>query len=483
MNLDISKSTNPDPIVAKFLENVDPSSKNYFTLPRPTMFQIIKTYNVSQPKISQKSHSSSRLLKLTLQEAGGAKICAIEYEFLGNKLNIDTPSGSKIELRGRILYLNGYLLLMNDNFRFLGGRVKELYQNWWQQRQYEEMNAISDTGSRVISKAPMWVPFQGSKNARQKKEEIEKLGQKKTREVDEGLGDEDEEFKKERDEILAEVKTKKKIFVRLNVGGGGGDDSYRDDRQRNNTENSQNKEISQNIQISHQASRGGGRGRSRGGRGRGKGRGKRGENDGDNFDDSDKYTLKPNSGGSSIAGALFGTFADLKISEPKKQETFASDQMSHSAHQSNYNYSHGRENNRSHRGGNRGDSGSRGHSGNRGGNGNRGASTHRGSNRNNYNNETPSNNYRNKPDTRNSNFNGQNYDTSQNQNYNSQNNYSHQSFGNNSQDARINPPEPSYSNNSRGNSRGRGQPRGGRGGRGGNSRGSRGRGRGRGRGY
>ena len=39
---------------------------------------------------------------------------------------------------------------------------------------------MSDTGTRVISKAPGWVPFQGSKNAKAKQDEINRLGQKRT---------------------------------------------------------------------------------------------------------------------------------------------------------------------------------------------------------------------------------------------------------------------------------------------------------------
>ena len=101
LNTDISKDPNPDPVIANFLKNA--SSGSYFEISRPITVQILKVYNVGQPKINQKSHGS-RLLRFSMQEAGGAKINAIEYEYLGAKLSLDTASGVKVELKGKILY-------------------------------------------------------------------------------------------------------------------------------------------------------------------------------------------------------------------------------------------------------------------------------------------------------------------------------------------------------------------------------------------
>ena len=110
LNLDISKTENPDPVIKNFLESPDTpkdGQKCFLTLRKPVYLQIVKIYNISQPKISQKSHGT-RLLRIIFQEAGGAKISGIEFEHLGSKLSIDTPSGTKVELRGSMLYLNNY---------------------------------------------------------------------------------------------------------------------------------------------------------------------------------------------------------------------------------------------------------------------------------------------------------------------------------------------------------------------------------------
>ena len=81
------------------------------------LVQVVKSYNVAQPKINQ-HYSMPRLLKLTLSTSDGEKFTAFEFFPIFNKSTV-TP-GSKLELKGRIEIVSGNLLLSPTNARFLG---------------------------------------------------------------------------------------------------------------------------------------------------------------------------------------------------------------------------------------------------------------------------------------------------------------------------------------------------------------------------
>ena len=327
-------------------------------LNKPEMVQLTKISNVGQPKINQKSTNlNNRMLKLSLITENGIKVNAIEFDFLGKQLSVNnTPLGAKLQLSNKINYCNGLLFLTSKNCKYLGGQVKNLYENWLANKKYEEFNEIDESGTaqKSISGAPKWKPFgrNDHKNAKNTKKEIEELSKKRTHnnasdsKNDQKDGDKAAESEDEiKNKLIASAALlEPKKFVRLGNSsqndGSGGDTSS-----------------TANINIAHQT-RGGGR--QRGGRGRGRGRGR--ERDGAG-DDERKYMVSQNDRdyyNDSIASTLIDKMPGLNLNAPSDLNQNIRDQSFNRSREARDNFSGGRGRGGGNRGGR--DNGRGGHS-------------------------------------------------------------------------------------------------------------------------
>ncbi|CAN8006328.1 unnamed protein product, partial [Ixodes hexagonus] len=124
------------------------------TMTGPVVVQIQKVRNVSAPKSNPESDHSQSLLRLHLTD--GTSYCsAIQWGKWSN-ISLSTPPGSKILLKNEpIPVVNGFLLLAERDFKFLGGNVSHLIEKW-------ELAKNLSHHKRIIGEegaAPPWVPF------------------------------------------------------------------------------------------------------------------------------------------------------------------------------------------------------------------------------------------------------------------------------------------------------------------------------------
>lgn len=124
------------------------------TMTGPVVVQIQKVRNVSAPKSNQESDHSECLLRLHLTD--GTSYCsAIQWGKWSN-ISLSTPPGSKVLLKNEpIPVVNGFLLLAERHFRFLGGNVPHLIEKW-------EVAKNLSHHKRIVGEegaAPPWVPF------------------------------------------------------------------------------------------------------------------------------------------------------------------------------------------------------------------------------------------------------------------------------------------------------------------------------------
>ena len=160
--------------------------------------------------------------------------------------------------------------------------MPELYKAWLLNKQYEEMNIVSDTGGRMTTNAPRWEPF--DKKASDKGQSIKNLAQKRVVTNDDKEENEPDEFQLQRLEMLETVESEKKVFASLKESGNGDNQS------------------GPNIKVAHQT-RGGGRPkRERGGRQR-----REREN-------NDSQYMASNAG-SSMAAALVDALPGLSLED------------------------------------------------------------------------------------------------------------------------------------------------------------------------
>lgn len=323
LNIDFAKQKNQSSDrseLDKFLEQTD---KKTLKLKNPEVIQIVKILNAGAAKINQKSTNlNSRLLKISLITKFGSKFTAIEYEFLGKNLSTyNTAPGTKIELSGEISVCNNILFLKSHNFKFLGGKVDSLYDNWLANKQYEEFNAIGDTGAKVTSLAPKWKPFNVYKSNNYKanqnlEQDIKKMSKIKveggTQDQNSGNKLTEEEEKARLEEVAKNKAIEGKKYVRLNDPGQGDHGNSRNSVSKSGA----NSEMPE-IKIAHQT-RGGGRPkRGRGGRGRGRGRG--GNEDGITDADSRSFMVKSTDHSfvnNTLADSILDKLPGLNVSAP-----------------------------------------------------------------------------------------------------------------------------------------------------------------------
>ncbi|EEC04826.1 conserved hypothetical protein [Ixodes scapularis] len=183
------------------------------TMTGPVVVQIQKVRNVSAPKSNPEADHSQCLLRLHLTD--GTSYCsAIQWGKWSN-ISLSTPPGSKILLKNEpIPVVNGFLLLAERDFKFLGGNVSHLIEKW-------ELAKNLSHHKRIVGEegaAPPWVPFGhkidagGLKNMKGKRNfKSMDLCQKDTKP--------NESFEKHRQLTIAEISRSKEGKVKVFGGG------------------------------------------------------------------------------------------------------------------------------------------------------------------------------------------------------------------------------------------------------------------------
>uniref|UniRef100_V5IHC2 Putative tudor domain protein n=1 Tax=Ixodes ricinus TaxID=34613 RepID=V5IHC2_IXORI len=181
------------------------------TMTGPVVVQIQKVRNVSAPKSNPEADHSQCLLRLHLTD--GTSYCsAIQWGKWSN-ISLSTPPGSKILLKNEpIPVVNGFLLLAERDFKFLGGNVSHLIEKW-------ELAKNLSHHKRIVGEegaAPPWVPFGhkidagGLKNMKGNFKSMD-LCQKDTKP--------NESFEKHRQLTIAEISRSKEGKVKVFGGG------------------------------------------------------------------------------------------------------------------------------------------------------------------------------------------------------------------------------------------------------------------------
>lgn len=120
----------------------------------PVVVQIQKVRNVSAPKSNPESESAPKLLRVQLTD--GTSYCSgLQWE-KWHSISLSTPPGSKILLKSDPIPIsNGFLLLSEKHFKFLGGRVPHLIEKWQVAKNLSQHNRVPQQEGC----APPWVPF------------------------------------------------------------------------------------------------------------------------------------------------------------------------------------------------------------------------------------------------------------------------------------------------------------------------------------
>uniref|UniRef100_A0A1B6DJ63 Tudor domain-containing protein 3 n=1 Tax=Clastoptera arizonana TaxID=38151 RepID=A0A1B6DJ63_9HEMI len=125
------------------------------SIPSNVIVQIQKISNISAPKANEESRAAPRFLKLLLTD--GHIVChAVELESIDN-LSINTPPGTKLLLKGKDIFAEFGIVLLNPScVNILGGRVPVLIEKWEVNRRLAKhtRGRIGEEGG-----PPPWIPF------------------------------------------------------------------------------------------------------------------------------------------------------------------------------------------------------------------------------------------------------------------------------------------------------------------------------------
>lgn len=117
----------------------------------PLVLQIVKTRNVSYPKVSDYSYTEG-LIKTQLTD-GHTNVFALQFDPIPD-LNTETPPGTKVCLSDAIRIENGMLIINSRTCSVLGGNVNLLVEKW-----NVEKNFALKSNRNTDSAAPKWIPF------------------------------------------------------------------------------------------------------------------------------------------------------------------------------------------------------------------------------------------------------------------------------------------------------------------------------------
>uniref|UniRef100_A0A0A9W9G3 Tudor domain-containing protein 3 n=1 Tax=Lygus hesperus TaxID=30085 RepID=A0A0A9W9G3_LYGHE len=177
------------------------------TVNGPIVVQIQKIRNISAPKANEESQTANRMLKLLLTD-GSQVVPAIEMTKLSS-ISLNTPPGTKLRLKGEIIFSCGILQLNSDQVEMMGGTVTNLVDKWTVNR---ELSKHTRGRYGVEGGPPPWIPF-GEKMA------PTNLTDKNFKSLDDGSKEnkDNDEFEAQRRDAIAEAGKgcTKKVF-----GGG-----------------------------------------------------------------------------------------------------------------------------------------------------------------------------------------------------------------------------------------------------------------------
>ncbi|BES98955.1 DUF1767 [Nesidiocoris tenuis] len=173
----------------------------------PIVVQVVKIRNISAPKANEESQAAPRMLKLILTD-GTQVLPAIEITPISH-VNLNTPPGTKLLLKGEIILSCGFLQLNTDQVQMLGGIVTNLVEKWTVSR-----NLAKHTRGRygIEGGPPPWIPF-GEKMG------PTNLTDKNFKSLDDGSKEnkDNDEFEAQRRDAIAEAG---KTVVKKVFGGG-----------------------------------------------------------------------------------------------------------------------------------------------------------------------------------------------------------------------------------------------------------------------
>ncbi|KAH8371801.1 hypothetical protein KR093_008841, partial [Drosophila rubida] len=182
------------------------------TLGGRIVLQVQKVRNIAAPKSNEESKAAPRLLQLELSD-GQQTLQALELEPVPS-LSLNVAPGTKIFFKAEKLQLmHGFLLLRQNEFQLLGGRVDALYEKWEFAR---TMLKYARSGRPLTGSTapPPWVAFGKSINAnddRNFKSLVPAADKDKP-------SKEHDEFNATRNEAIAAAS---KVAVKKVFGGGG----------------------------------------------------------------------------------------------------------------------------------------------------------------------------------------------------------------------------------------------------------------------
>ncbi|XP_075544454.1 tudor domain-containing protein 3-like [Dermacentor variabilis] len=189
----------------------DVSRNKVDSITGPVVVQIQKIRNVAAPKSNPESDHSPRLLRLHLYD--GTSYCSAIQWGRWNNISLSTPPGSKILLKSEpIPVVNGFLLLAEHNFKFLGGNVAHLIEKWELAKNlsHHKRTAGEEGG------APPWVPF-GQKIDASRLKNLK--GGFKSMDLCQKDTKPNESFEKHRQMTIAEISRAKEGKVKVFGGG------------------------------------------------------------------------------------------------------------------------------------------------------------------------------------------------------------------------------------------------------------------------
>jgi hypothetical protein len=117
--------------------------------------QLVKIRNIGAPKDNETNQTAPPMYKLTLTD-GFSHCNALVIDSNYGNLNLNTPPGTKVLLKGPIKIKSNLLILNSKNSQILGGKVDHLIEKWKTTRdiqQHTRMTSLAETAP------PPWVPF------------------------------------------------------------------------------------------------------------------------------------------------------------------------------------------------------------------------------------------------------------------------------------------------------------------------------------
>ncbi|CAI2354275.1 unnamed protein product [Caenorhabditis sp. 36 PRJEB53466] len=183
----------------------------------PCVLQLLRYRNVSVPRIREEMNQpdpANSLIRLFFTD-GHISISAVILTPIPG-INSDTPPGTKILITRKVNVEGTFLILTAKDIEILGGRVPDMIEKW-----HIEKNSVRAEGFNVrnlgkkATGAPKWVSF-GKKG---KIGELEK-GFKANSVMPKNQNqneDEEDEFAKNREQMIKEMDIEKPTFARSNL--------------------------------------------------------------------------------------------------------------------------------------------------------------------------------------------------------------------------------------------------------------------------